>query len=485
MGYCIEHLPQRISIGRETETGVTDIRIDCTDWLERWPGMAVAAIFCPPGGTPYILNTEMICNSLVWHVRDTDTATPGIGQLELTGEADGKRKLSALVDVQVARRLPSTAGDTPAPAQPWVDSVLGAAERITGMQVQATTLDAGSEATSEWNGEQGLLTIGVPKGNDGKDGADGKDAVVDATLTQIGQAADAKVTGEAVSQLKDDIDSKPQFGDPYDGVDLTVKHSNEIDGYASPWAWIKARIAAGNFSQLHVGDYIPFTTTNGRTFQAQIAGINTYKGYGDSEVGNHIDFITRELWPDAFQMNQVNFNNGTSNDKQVPWLASNGYLFVNSLAGQVPNSTTKPLEMTDVDYTSGGIYFYLPDDLKAVIIEKRIYAQTRFSDSGILTNYNSGAWVNAGKLWLPDEYEVMGARLMTTTGWFCGGYVQYPIFAHSMNRLKRSNGSRDYWWLSSALGGNSTYFVYVNGSGNVGGYNAGGYSRAPLCFRVS
>lgn len=298
-------------------------------------------------------------------------------------------------------------------------------------------------------------------------------------------AADAKVTGDAVRQLKDDIDSKPQFGDPYDGVDLTVKHSNEIDGYASPWAWIKARIAAGNFSQLHVGDYIPFTTTNGRTFQAQIAGINTYKGYGDSEVGNHIDFITRELWPDAFQMNQVNFNNGTSNDKQVPWLASNGYLFVNSLAGQVPNSTTKPLEMTDVDYTSGGIYFYLPDDLKAVIIEKRIYAQTRFSDSGILTNYNSGAWVNAGKLWLPDEYEVMGARLMTTAGWFCGGYVQYPIFAHSMNRLKRSNGSRDYWWLSSALGGNSTYFVYVNGSGNVGGYNASGYSRAPLCFRVS
>ena len=167
MGYCIEHLPSRLSIGRETESGVTDIRIDCTDWLERWPGMAVSAIFCPPGGTAYILDTEMSGNSLVWHVRDTDTATPGVGQLELTGEADGKRKLSALVDVQVARRLPGTAGDAPAPAQPWVDSVLGAAERITGMQVAAVTLAAGSEATAQWDGEAGLLTLGIPRGADG------------------------------------------------------------------------------------------------------------------------------------------------------------------------------------------------------------------------------------------------------------------------------------------------------------------------------
>ena len=164
MGYCIDHLPSRLSIGRETETGVTDIRIDCTDWLERWPGMVVAAIFCPPGGTPYILDTEMSGNSLIWHVRDTDTATPGVGQLELTGEADGKRKLSALVDVQVARRLHGTAGDAPDPAKPWVDSVLDAAERITGMQVATETLEAGSDATAQWDGEAGVLTLGIPSG---------------------------------------------------------------------------------------------------------------------------------------------------------------------------------------------------------------------------------------------------------------------------------------------------------------------------------
>lgn len=193
MGYCIDHLPSRLSIGRETETGVTDIRIDCTDWLERWPGMTVAAIFCPPGGTPYILATEMSGASLVWHVTDADTATPGTGRMEIVGEMDGRRKVSATVKVSVAERMVGTVGEPPEAAKPWADRVVEAAERITGMKVQAETLDAGSGARAAWDGEQGLLTIGVPKGEPGKD------AVMDATLTQSGKAADAKVTGDALA----------------------------------------------------------------------------------------------------------------------------------------------------------------------------------------------------------------------------------------------------------------------------------------------
>lgn len=341
-------------------------------------------------------------------------------------------------------------------------------------------------------GPQGPQGDTGPQGPQGPKGEPGQDAPQEAVLFVRQTLEDAQkemarenigaASAEDVGALKNDINAYDTW---YQGIDLTMSLADEIADYASPWAWIKARIAAGNFSQLHVGDYIPFTTTNGLTFQAQIAGINTYKGYSDSEVGNHIDFITRELWPNNFKMNLVNFNNGTSSDMNTPWLASNGYLFVNSLAGRVPNSTKKPLEMADVDYTSGGIFFYLPDDLKAVIIEKRIWAQTRFSDSGVLTNDNSGAWVNAGKLWLPDEYEVAGARLMTTTGWFCGGYVQYPIFAHSMNSVKRANGSRGDWWLSSAFGGSSTNFVYVNLYGSIYNYGASLAYRAPICFRVA
>ena len=229
MAYSIDRMPERISIGRETETGVTDVMIDCGAWVMKWPGMALHAIHTPEGGAPYILQTETDGGVLVWHVTDADTATPGTGRMEIVGETDGQRKVSAMVKVSVAARMGGAVGHPPEAAQPWVDRVVEAAGIITGMQAQAKTLDAGSGATAEWNGDQGLLTIGVPKGEkgekgdtgpqgpkgdkgdtgeqgpngvqgpQGEKGAPGKDAVVDATLTQSGQAADAKVTGDSLA----------------------------------------------------------------------------------------------------------------------------------------------------------------------------------------------------------------------------------------------------------------------------------------------
>ena len=273
----------------------------------------------------------------------------------------------------------------------------------------------------------------------------------------------------------------------YPGVDLTAKHAEEIASYDNVWAWIKARITAGNYSQIHVADYIPFTTSNNRVFNAQVAGINPYTGYGATELGNHIDFITRELWPETFQMNLVNINNGTSETLKDPWRASNGYLFVNSLAGQVPNSTTKPFETVDKDYTADGIYHYLPDALKSVIVDKYLYMQTRYHESNVLSTDNDKLWTNIGKLWLPTEFEVMGAKIMTTTGWMAGNEIQYPLFAHNMNRVKRVQGgnSRGNWWLASAYSGGAASFVFVYSYGYTYNNYASGASRAPICFRIS
>lgn len=36
--------------------------------------------------------------------------------------------------------------------------------KITGMQVATETLQAGSDATAQWDGEAGLLTLGIPIG---------------------------------------------------------------------------------------------------------------------------------------------------------------------------------------------------------------------------------------------------------------------------------------------------------------------------------
>ena len=44
MSYAINNLPSCITIGRETETAVTEIRIDCAEWLDRWSNMDVSVI---------------------------------------------------------------------------------------------------------------------------------------------------------------------------------------------------------------------------------------------------------------------------------------------------------------------------------------------------------------------------------------------------------------------------------------------------------
>lgn len=62
--------------------------------------------------------------------------------------------------------------------------------------------ETGPQGPQGPQGEKGDIGAQGPAGADGKDGAPGKDATVDATLTQSGKAADAKATGDAISAVK-------------------------------------------------------------------------------------------------------------------------------------------------------------------------------------------------------------------------------------------------------------------------------------------
>lgn len=59
--------------------------------------------------------------------------------------------------------------------------------------------DPGETGPQGPKGDKGDTGAQGPAGADGKDGAPGKDATVDATLSQSGKAADAKVTGDALA----------------------------------------------------------------------------------------------------------------------------------------------------------------------------------------------------------------------------------------------------------------------------------------------
>lgn len=335
----------------------------------------------------------------------------------------------------------------------------------------------------------------------------------------------------------------------YPGVDLTGKFVDEIA--AAPysgdaWAWIKARIKAGNYTGIHVKDFIPFTTTNGVTLRAEVAGIDTYLNYGDKVVGHHIDFICRELWPTRKPINPFKYNNGlipaenitldgvatsytlakemndiasitkdgegltgwhydsstftitfdaapkagtavvTGTGTEYPWLACDLYHWLNSLSGQVPNSGGLNPTVKHVDYTQDGVYYYLPQELKNVIIEKRFFLMMRYSETGLLSDDNSGGWENIGKLWLPTEPEVYGMPVWGgKSGHSLGGSaVQYPIFMGNMNRVKYRSGTRSTWWLLTPYT-SQTQWCSVNADGRAANFYASNENiNTPVCFRV-
>lgn len=291
------------------------------------------------------------------------------------------------------------------------------------------------------------------------------------------------------------------FNRIYDGRDLTKVFANEIAKYSDEWAWIKARISAANYEGLYVGDYIPVTMNAGtvggasiaqQIFQCQIAGIDTYTGCGDTEIGHHIDFISREVIDSTVTWNPKNNNNGTSVQAN-PWLASQAYAYLNG----VNNYTTSAYNNVahGGNYSAGGILQLLPTKLTNLIVTKRNLLDSRYDSTKLLTYSTTWAWGDMGKLWLPNEIEVYGTQISSNLGYVQGYWnpeaniaVAYPIYLGSgRNRIKRvSSGGRSNWWLSSADSSNSSYVCGVGSYGAAGGsYAAYAGIRCPLCFRIA
>ncbi len=374
---------------------------------------------------------------------------------------------------------------------------------------------------------------------------------LDNTLTKSGSAADAGVTGKKINSLEEDLEISLLENDRlYEGTNLAEKFKDEIANYSDIWQWIKARIKAGNFAGIHVNDFIRWQTTDNKWIESHVAGINTYRRYGDREVPNHIDFISKDLWPTLHAMNPVNYNNGiiptenlsgdgtktafvltnemaavasvtiggaattaytydadthtitftaapvagtnnivvTGTGSEYPWLASDLYLYANSLKGHVAGGTSKTLPVKLVDYTKDGIWSKLPEALKAVIVTKRALLPKRYSTSGVLSNNNDWGWQDMGKLWIPSEIEVYGHGIWADDPFDKGGFSQYPIFNCNMRHTKGlGDGGKYYaWWLISANTGTNGAFCRISSVGHADYYIASyAWVGLPVCFRIA
>lgn len=275
----------------------------------------------------------------------------------------------------------------------------------------------------------------------------------DTVLVDTNSVGTGITTVESVSQFMKDIFLSG--GVPY-GKELTES-----------WANLQARIKAGNFSGIHIGDYKTITLTTGEKLIMEVAGIDQYYKCGDTAIGHHIDFISRDCLAGTKQFNTTNTNNGTETEPN-PWRASALFSTLNNT-----------------------VYGTLPSDLKACIIQKRALLESRYASSGALTAPSGWAWNNMGNLWIPTEVEVFGTAHWSHHGYGTAGggcNLQYPIFKGGAKHIIKgagNGGGRCTWWEASAYSGNSSYVCCVGYYGNASGGTASyAYIYAPLCFRI-
>ena len=358
-----------------------------------------------------------------------------------------------------------------------------------------TTIQIRSDNTSTWNAQNPTPAVAEPCYD------------TNTKKLRIGDGVTAYNSLDPVA-LDSEVKHAKDLADKlYDGVDLTVKFAAEIRNYASVWDWIKARIQSGNYKGIHVGDKIPFTKAAGtvgsdnitaQNMVAQIAGIDTYYGYGygvpdkgATVVGHHIDFITTTCLNKNIQWNPTDNNNGTATQNN-PWLASKIYAYLNG----VNNLTTSAFNNIEhgFDASAGGILQLLPTALQNVIVNKALYLGKKYSATGLLNDFNGGhdVW-GIGKLWLPTEIEVHGCPIHSSgkapdgKDWQnYGAPVQYPLFVGSNSYRNNKNKSRIYWWLSSVCGGSSSYACCVSYIGYAYAFGCA-YTNisALVCFRIA
>ena len=279
----------------------------------------------------------------------------------------------------------------------------------------------------------------------------------------------------------------------YTGCNLSEKFAAEIANYSSTAAWLHARCAAGNFAGIHPFDYwyeatsaatIAGTSVPAQNRKCVIAGINLYKGTGDTELTSNHLVIWAGLSDMNVTFNDVNSNNGSTYNAS-PVLASKAWAVLNGVNNVGTNKTGS------VGYNANGAGFLqtFSSALQGYMKNMRCFMGERYSSTAAVTNDTGQNWKDRGKLFLPSEIEVYGCMIHSNNtaqtygnqeGY--GPYCHWPIFksAGTNGRLREGRAA---WWLGSVVGGSSSRVCVVSGGGVADSIDAtGALRRLPLCF---
>jgi hypothetical protein len=231
---------------------------------------------------------------------------------------------------------------------------------------------------------------------------------------------------------------------------------------------------APDFSKLQIGDYLDgiglsgiaasAANTAGRAWnntyknnRIVIAAFNPYKGVGDSEVvQNHILFAFANV-PLRARMNPTNNNAGG-------YAASEMRVFLDGLNGDGTGDFvyTSPLKIL----LSPGP-FSPPSPARSGTI--------LFPSGSCLTNpFLMGRRRGRGG---PTGFSCIVKTMCSVrtrgAGYGDGQKLHLPLYQDSYAcRIKRYNGSRDWWWLNAPSAGSAANFCYIDINGYANSYNA-------------
>ena len=117
-----------IGIGYEGENEHTRVQIDAGDVFAEYPEAVATMTVQPPKGNMYPVIVTRDGNMIIWDVTDSDLASKGTGELQLTFTDDNVVVKSCIAALNVKRSLQAQ-GPAPDPVQNWVDS---ATETLAG-----------------------------------------------------------------------------------------------------------------------------------------------------------------------------------------------------------------------------------------------------------------------------------------------------------------------------------------------------------------
>lgn len=210
---------QALLLGRVHENRATRILIDLKSILSQYPDAIASITVKQPGRTEYPAVVKQEGGILTWEITRADIGDKaGSGQAQITiQDADGTVIKTAIACTRVSESLGDATAPAPDPVAIWIDKATGTLADVerAGSAAQAVAdevqrrLDNGEFVGPQGpQGDRGETGPIGPQGPQGAKGEPGKDAVIDATLTQDGAAADAAATGKRLAEIEKAVAEK-------------------------------------------------------------------------------------------------------------------------------------------------------------------------------------------------------------------------------------------------------------------------------------